>query len=98
MQRPESAALRHIFHAERAAGQIEDVPGHPGRALDKVGVIGAGTMGGGIAMSLINAGLRSCCWRVPRRRSTRAQHHPQELRGAVKKGKLTEEALVSAWD
>jgi 3-hydroxyacyl-CoA dehydrogenase len=55
---PESAALRHIFQAERAASHISDVPAWtPTRPIDKVGVVGAGTMGGGITMSLINAGL-----------------------------------------
>jgi 3-hydroxyacyl-CoA dehydrogenase len=58
MLSPESAALRHVFQAERAASHILDVPhGTPTRAIRKVGVIGAGTMGGGIAMTLINAGL-----------------------------------------
>ncbi|HUA26458.1 MAG TPA: 3-hydroxyacyl-CoA dehydrogenase NAD-binding domain-containing protein [Steroidobacteraceae bacterium] len=56
---PESAALRHIFQAERAASHIGDVPeSTPTRPINKVAVIGAGTMGGGIAMTLINAGLQ----------------------------------------
>jgi 3-hydroxyacyl-CoA dehydrogenase len=58
MLSPESAALRHIFQAERAAGKIADVPEDTAaRPIAEVGVIGAGTMGGGITMSLINAGL-----------------------------------------
>ncbi len=58
MLSPESAALRHVFQAERAASHIVDVPGDtPTRPIRKVGVIGAGTMGGGISMSLINAGI-----------------------------------------
>ena len=58
MQTPESRALRHVFAAERAAAKIPDVPaGTPLRTIAKVGVIGAGTMGGGIAMALLNAGL-----------------------------------------
>jgi 3-hydroxyacyl-CoA dehydrogenase len=58
MMSPQSAALRHVFQAERAASHILDVPDDtPLRPIRKVGVIGAGTMGGGIAMSLINAGL-----------------------------------------
>ncbi|MDB6000256.1 MAG: fadN, partial [Rhizobacter sp.] len=55
---PESRALRHMFVAERAASKISDVPEDtPVRAIDKVGVIGAGTMGGGIAMNFLNAGI-----------------------------------------
>jgi len=58
MLSPESAALRHVFQAERAASHILDVPKEtPVRPIRKIGVIGAGTMGGGIAMNFINAGL-----------------------------------------
>jgi 3-hydroxyacyl-CoA dehydrogenase len=58
MLSPESAALRHVFQAERAASKIQGVPDDtPIRPIAKIGVIGAGTMGGGITMSLINAGL-----------------------------------------
>ena len=55
---PESKALRHAFMAERATTKIPDVPeSTPTRAIDKVAVIGAGTMGGGIAMNFLNAGI-----------------------------------------
>ena len=58
MQTPESNALRHLFVAERAASKIPDVPEDtPKRKIDSVGVIGAGTMGGGIAMNFLNAGI-----------------------------------------
>ncbi|KIG11420.1 3-hydroxyacyl-CoA dehydrogenase NAD-binding domain-containing protein [Caballeronia concitans] len=58
VQTPESRALRHAFFAERAAGKIADVPSNtPTRNIQRVGVIGAGTMGGGIAMNFLNAGL-----------------------------------------
>ncbi len=55
---PESKALRHMFFAERQTAKIPDVPEDtPVRELKKAAVIGAGTMGGGIAMSLANAGI-----------------------------------------
>ena len=55
---PESKALRHAFFGERAASKIADVPGDtPQRAIKKVAVIGAGTMGGGISMNFLNAGI-----------------------------------------
>jgi 3-hydroxyacyl-CoA dehydrogenase len=58
MASPESRALRHAFFAERAAAKIPDVPPEtPVRPLNRVAVIGAGTMGGGIAMTFLNAGL-----------------------------------------
>lgn len=58
MWTPESKALRHIFAAERAASKIPDVPEDtPKRDIKSVAVIGAGTMGGGIAMNFLNAGI-----------------------------------------
>ncbi len=54
----ESRALRHLFMAERAASKIPDVPEDtPQRAIKSIAVIGAGTMGGGIAMNFLNAGI-----------------------------------------
>jgi 3-hydroxyacyl-CoA dehydrogenase len=53
-----SKALRHVFFATRAAGKIADVPSSTApRPLRSVAVIGAGTMGGGIAMNFANAGV-----------------------------------------
>ncbi|MBD3892634.1 3-hydroxyacyl-CoA dehydrogenase NAD-binding domain-containing protein [Hydrogenophaga sp.] len=58
MWTPQSKSLRHLFTAERAASKIPDVPeGTPKRAIESVAVIGAGTMGGGIAMNFLNAGI-----------------------------------------
>jgi len=58
MWTPESRALRHIFMAERAASKIPDVPADtPQRVINAVAIIGAGTMGGGIAMNFLNAGI-----------------------------------------
>jgi 3-hydroxyacyl-CoA dehydrogenase len=55
---PESVALRHLFIAERAASKIPDVPADiKARDVKLVGIIGAGTMGGGIAMNFLNAGV-----------------------------------------
>ena len=58
MWTPESRALRHLFMAERAASKIADVPADtPQRSIQSIAIIGAGTMGGGIAMNFLNAGL-----------------------------------------
>ena len=54
----QSAAQRHAFFAEREVAKIPDVPKDtPVRSIAAVGVVGCGTMGGGIAMSIANAGL-----------------------------------------
>jgi len=55
---PESKALRHAFFSERAASKIADVGADiTPREIKSVGVIGAGTMGGGITMNFLNAGI-----------------------------------------
>jgi 3-hydroxyacyl-CoA dehydrogenase len=58
MWTPECRALRHLFGAQRAASKIPDVPSDtPLREIKQVAIIGAGTMGGGIAMNFLNAGI-----------------------------------------
>jgi len=58
MWTPECKALRHAFFAERAASKIADVAEDtPLREVRRVAVIGAGTMGGGISMNFLNAGI-----------------------------------------
>ncbi|MAI91682.1 3-hydroxyacyl-CoA dehydrogenase NAD-binding domain-containing protein [Ponticaulis sp.] len=54
----QSAALRHVFFAERAASKIDDIPKDtPLIDIKTVGILGAGTMGGGIAMNFLSAGI-----------------------------------------
>ncbi|MFM6986724.1 MAG: 3-hydroxyacyl-CoA dehydrogenase NAD-binding domain-containing protein [Hydrogenophaga sp.] len=58
MWTPECRSLRHLFTAERAASKIPDVPEDtPKRDIRSVAIIGAGTMGGGISMNFLNAGI-----------------------------------------
>jgi 3-hydroxyacyl-CoA dehydrogenase len=58
MWTPECRSLRHLFLAERAASKIPDVPADMlQRSIKAIAVIGAGTMGGGIAMNFLNAGI-----------------------------------------
>ena len=55
---PQSAAQRHVFFAEREVARIPGLPDdYPTREIKSVGVLGAGTMGGGIAMCFVNAGI-----------------------------------------
>ncbi len=95
MASPESAALRHIFQAERAASRIANVPESTApRALNRIGVIGAGTMGGGITMALINAGLPVVLLESTKEALERGLATIRKnYQGQIKKGKLTEEAL-----
>ncbi len=58
MVSPESAGLRHAFFAQRQASKITGLEKDlPLRAINSIGIIGAGTMGGGIAMNFANAGI-----------------------------------------
>lgn len=54
---PEAAALRHVFFAERRSARHEELRSVRPRALHRIGVVGAGTMGTGIAMAVLDAGL-----------------------------------------
>jgi 3-hydroxyacyl-CoA dehydrogenase len=59
VESPESAALRHVFFSERAAGRIADLPPDTSRRkVELVGIVGSGTMGTGIAMAFANGGYR----------------------------------------
>jgi 3-hydroxyacyl-CoA dehydrogenase len=95
MQSPESAALRHIFQAERAASHIEDVPADTSvRPIRKIGIIGAGTMGGGIAMTMINAGIPVVLVEMKQEALDRGlETMRRNYGGALKKGTLTETAV-----
>ena len=58
MMTSESRALRHLFLGERAASKIPDIDSSiQAREIKSVAIIGAGTMGGGIAMNFMNAGI-----------------------------------------
>jgi len=96
MQTPESRALRHVFAAERAASKIPDVPADAVlRAISKVGVIGAGTMGGGIAMALLNAGLPVVLLETQQAALDRGLATiTKNYENSVKKGKLKPEQMA----
>jgi 3-hydroxyacyl-CoA dehydrogenase len=95
MLSPESAALRHVFQAERAASHILDVPSDtPTRPIRKVGIIGAGTMGGGISMTFINAGIPVVLLEMKQEALDKGlATMRRNYGGALKKGTLTEAAL-----
>ncbi|RQR84499.1 3-hydroxyacyl-CoA dehydrogenase [Burkholderia sp. Bp9012] len=95
MMTPESRALRHAFFGERAASKIPDVPADTTlREIRRVGVIGAGTMGGGIAMNFVNAGLPVTLLETKQEALERGVATIRKNYDAqVKKGKLAQEKL-----
>lgn len=54
----QSKALRHVFFAEREVAKVKGIEGVAARKVEAVGVIGAGTMGAGIAVAFLDAGYR----------------------------------------
>ncbi|WP_042298827.1 3-hydroxyacyl-CoA dehydrogenase NAD-binding domain-containing protein [Paraburkholderia kururiensis] len=95
VQTPESRALRHAFFGERAASKIADVPaGTPVRKIEQVAVIGAGTMGGGIAMNFANAGLPVTLLEMKQEALDRGLATIRKnYEASVKKGKLSADSV-----
>jgi len=97
---PVSAALRHIFFAERAAQRIDDLPADTKpRAVTKVAIIGAGTMGTGIAINFLNAGIEARLLELNQEALDRGVQRIREVyEGQVKKGKLDAAKLQARMD
>jgi len=97
MQSPQSAGMRHIFFAERQASKIEGLSKDtPRRPVDSVGVIGGGTMGGGIAMSFANAGIRVTMIEISDEALQRGLSIVERnYAGSVKRGKISEEKATA---
>ena len=95
MWTPECRALRHLFMAERAASKIPDVPEDtPQRKIEKVAVIGAGTMGGGISMNFLNAGIPVTILEMKQEALERGVGVMRgNYEAQVKKGKLKQDKL-----
>jgi 3-hydroxyacyl-CoA dehydrogenase len=91
VQTSESKALRHAFFAERAASKIPDVPEDtPTRPIRTAAVIGAGTMGGGIAMNFANAGIPVTVLEVKQEALEKGMAAVRKnYESSAKKGKLT---------
>jgi 3-hydroxyacyl-CoA dehydrogenase len=93
MNTPESAALRHVFFAERAASKIPDVgPEVQPREVRQVAVIGAGTMGGGITMNFLSAGIPVTILEMKQEALNRGvEAISKNYEARVRKGKLKQE-------
>lgn len=92
-QTPESKALRHAFFAERNASKVPDVPADtPTRDIRQAAVIGAGTMGGGIAMNFANAGIPVILLETKQEALNKGLATIRKnYENTMKKGKLTQE-------
>jgi len=91
----QSGAQRHAFFAERQTAKIPDVPDDtPSRKVRQVGIVGAGTMGGGIAMNFLNTGLPVTIVEVERAALDRGiATIRKNYENSAKKGKLTQDEM-----
>jgi 3-hydroxyacyl-CoA dehydrogenase len=89
----QSRALRHFFFAERQANKIPDVPRDtPRREINSAGIIGAGTMGGGIAMNFANAGIPTVIVETTQEALDRGMATiRRNYQNSAKKGRITAE-------
>jgi 3-hydroxyacyl-CoA dehydrogenase len=95
MYSPQSAAMRHLFFAERQAAKVNDVPRDtPLRPIQAVGIIGGGTMGGGIAMNFANVGVPVVMLEINDEALSRGLGIVKKNYDmTMKKGKLTEQQV-----
>ena len=95
IQTTESKSLRHAFFAERVASKVPDVPADtPVRDVKAAAVIGAGTMGGGIAMNFLNAGIPVTLLETKQEALDKGiATIRKNYENTLKKGKLTQEKL-----
>ncbi|NYE60219.1 3-hydroxyacyl-CoA dehydrogenase [Duganella sp. 1224] len=95
IQTTESKALRHAFFAERVASKVPDVPADtPVRSIKSAAIIGAGTMGGGIAMNFLNAGIPVTLLETRQEALDKGiATIRKNYENTLKKGKLTQEKL-----
>lgn len=94
----QSAAMRHIFFAERKAARIDDVPEDTQlREIKRVGVIGAGTMGGGISMNFLSAGIPVTIVEMQQEALDRGTGTMRKnYEGSAAKGRMTAEQVEGA--
>ncbi len=100
MQGSQSRALRHIFFAEREAAKVKGLPRDATRRdIQSVGIIGGGTMGGGIAMSFANAGFAVTMLEIDDEALERGLSIiDRNYGGSVKRGKLSEDQAKTCRD
>lgn len=95
LQSSEARGLMHVFFSERAVSKIPDVPKEtPAKPIEQAAVIGAGTMGGGITMAYLNAGIPVVLKEVDQSALDRGlEIIRRNYAASVKRGKFTEEQV-----
>ena len=94
---PQNEALRHVFFAEREASKVPDLEGVSPRPVASAGIIGSGTMGSGIAIALLTAGIPVCLIeRDPAALERGKTHIVKVFTGNVASGRMKQEAADAA--
>jgi len=95
LRSPQSKALIHAFFAERAVSKIPGISSStPKYDIRRAAIVGAGTMGGGIAMAFVNAGIPVIIKETAQEALDRGMNQLQRnYAGAVKSGRITEHAM-----
>lgn len=87
----EAKALRHLFFAERQSSKIPGIEPKKGQDITKAAIVGAGTMGSGIAVALADAGIETLVLEMDDAAALRGQERVEALYDAqVKRGRLSE--------
>ncbi|WP_295527783.1 3-hydroxyacyl-CoA dehydrogenase NAD-binding domain-containing protein [uncultured Pseudacidovorax sp.] len=93
---PQRAGLIHAFFAEREVVKVPEAQAAQPRRLDKVGIVGGGTMGAGIAVSALDAGLPVVMVERDEASIARGQANVEKVYdGLIKKGRMTPEAKTA---
>lgn len=92
----QAAALRHVFFAEREVGKVAGLEGVAPKPVTRVGVVGAGTMGAGIALAFADAGYAVTVVETTEEALAAGRARIDGLWArAVKSGRLTEEGKAA---
>jgi len=94
----QSKAQRYIFFAERQAAKIDDLPSATqSRPVRRVGIVGAGTMGGGIAMNFLNAAIPVTIIEASAEPLSRGiETIERNYRASAARGRMSEEQVARA--
>ena len=93
---PQRAGLIHAFFAEREVLKAPETKAAKPRALDAVGIVGGGTMGAGIAVAMLDAGMPVTMIERDEPSLARGRQHVEKVYdGLIKKGRMTPEAKAA---
>jgi 3-hydroxyacyl-CoA dehydrogenase len=98
MDSPQREALIHAFFGERAVGKVPELKDGTARKVEKIGVIGGGTMGSGITLAMMNAGIPVVMVERDDKAIEAGRGRVEKtLQGGIDRGKLTQKSATGCW-